>query len=354
MQVGGAALALMAVMHDPFVDQKRIDGFLKISENSMMRNMTEGFGDGGFFAEGDGTGSMSSQIAFVSALRAWGHALGRDYFNVERPNARMMTLKWVYLTVVRSGQPDFWPIRGEYGHNVWSRRGLSGGGYFGMGLGSVADDQKAALKWYYNHFLLENDKGMGGPYDTVSPYPHYVISSFVNWPVDLEAKNPAEVLPLCYRDSKFSFYAWRNRWQDEHDVVMSVLTKTTTGGNYKANMDKGLQVAAFGRKFTWVPLTGDVKRWWTSPRGETSVLTMADGTGLAVDFTKASGADAMLVTTAKTEGQQVKLGNAALTFKFLTAGEPPAVRVEGANAVVGKQTVSVKDGSIVLAVTAAP
>jgi len=67
MQVGGGALAVLAIMNDPGVDMKKIEPLLATSQKSMIRNMTEGFGDGGFFAEGDGTGSMSSQIAFIPA-----------------------------------------------------------------------------------------------------------------------------------------------------------------------------------------------------------------------------------------------------------------------------------------------
>jgi hypothetical protein len=352
MQVGGAAMALLAVSGEPYVDQKRIDALLKVSELNMSRNMTEGFGDGGFFAEGDGTGSMSSQIVFVSALQSWKNALGRDYINVERPNARMMTLKWIYLTVVRNGQPDFWPIRGAYGHNVWARAGKSGAGYFAEGIGNVRDDEKAAMKWYYEKFLLEPDTNNGCPYDTASRDPNYTVCAFVNWPVGMESRDPTLVLPRCYRDTIHGFVAWRNRWQDENDIVISVLLKGTQG-YMGAGADGGLQVAAFGNKSKWAQVTGSVKYWWASPKGEATVLTTDGPVSIAVDFTRASGADGMLVTTGPAEGDKVTLGKTTLTFKFLTAGKPPAVEVKGEEVVVGQQRVSLKDGNLALAVTEA-
>jgi hypothetical protein len=352
MQVGGAALAVLAVMGEPWVDSARIARLLAIGEASMTRNLTEGFGDGGFFAEGDGTGSMSSHIVYLSALQGWRNAMGRDYANGERPNARMTALKWIYLTVVRGGKPDFWPIRGAYGHNVWSRSGLSGGGYFAIGLGAVTDEQRAAMKWYYNHFLKEPDTRANAPYDTVSPYPHVAVSAFVNWPIEAQERNPAEVLPLCYRDALRNFYAWRNRWQDENDIVISTMM-TGSAGYMKSKPDNALQIAAFGKKFKWGAIGGATKSWWMSPHGEASVLTAESGTGIAVDFTKASGADAMLVTTGTAEGQQIKLGAASLTFKFLTSGAEPKVEVRDDKAIVGKQTVAVKDDCIVLGVTTA-
>ncbi len=51
----------------------------------------------------------------------------------------------------------------------------------------------------------------------------------VKWPVGLKQKNPADVLPLCYRDSTCGFYVWRNRWQDAGDTVITVLANRTQG-----------------------------------------------------------------------------------------------------------------------------
>lgn len=354
--VGGGAMALLAVVKEPGVDQARIKKLLGAAESSMRRNLTEGFGDGGFFAEGDGTGSMSSQLSFLSALQAWRSVLGRDYINVERPNARMLTLKWIYLTVVRGGKPDFWPVRGAYGHNVWARGGLSGAGYFAIGIANVTDEQRAAMKWYYNKFLLAPDTEAGVPYDTVGRYPHFSVCSFINWPFEMKERNPAEVLPLCYRDSIKGFYAWRNRWQDENDIVISTLLSQTQG-YMKARADGGLSIAAFGKKISWGRIRGGTKYWWSSPRGHASVLTVDDGTTTGIDFTRAGGVDALLVTTSIVEGnqvdQQMKLGNTTLYFLFLTAdGKKPTVSVKDDKAVIGKQTVTLNDGNICFGVTA--
>jgi len=352
MQVGGAALALLAVTRDPGVDQKKIDGLLAVSQKSMVRNLAEGFGDGGFFAEGDGTGSMSSHIVFLTALQAWRVAGGKDLVG-PRPNAQWAALKWIFLTVPRGGKMDFWPQRGGYPHNIWTRDGLSGGGYFAIGLGVANDEQKAALLWFYNHSGLKaQDERNGTPFDTISPYPHHSICSFVNWPFGLQEKSPGDVLPHACRDSKWGFYAVRNRWQDENDIVISVLTKNARG-YIRAPADRGLQVAAFGRKFTWVKLSGDATHWQPAADGS-AVLTMADGTSLAIDFSKASGADGLLVTTGQADGAKVELGGTTLTFRFLTAGPEPKPQVQGDKVVIGEQTVSLKDGNLVLGKMAEP
>jgi hypothetical protein len=352
MQVGGASLALLAIRGEEGVDNEKIDTLLKIARQSMVRNMSQGFGNGGFFAEGDGTGSMSSQIAFISALQAWKNAAGLDFVNVERPNARMMTLKWVYQTVVRNGRPDFWPIRGSYGHNVWSRKGMSGAGYFAIGLGGVTDSDRAAMKHYYQEFLADHDARKGQPYDTASVYPQVAVSSLVNWPTKLKAKQPEEVLPRCFRDSHWGFYAWRNRWKNENDTVITVLLRRTSG-YMAAKSDKALEINSMGKHFRWGTVKGGkVKHWSHSKMGETSSLTLdKKGIAFGVDFTHASGADVLLVTTGKAKGTRVKLGKHTLTFSFPTAESDPEVKVKDGKAIIGKQAVSLdKDGNIVFAV----
>lgn len=353
MQVGGAALALLAVRGDPGVAGKRVEELLKTSEKSTLRNLAEGFGDGGVFAEGDGTGSMSSHVVFLTALQAWKNAAGKDFVS-PRPNARMAALKWLYLTVPRGGVMDFWPRRGGYPHNVWSRKGLSGGGYFGIGLGVVSDEQKAAMLWFYEHTLKDADAKAGTPFDTAGVYPHQVVCSFVNWPVGAKPRNPAEVLPLAYRDTKYSLFAARNGWKGPDDVVVSVMTRDWKKGvrgfkGYIANPgDRGVHVAGLGKKFTWVRLRGDTKHYKAEKDGSFS-LTTADGTAFAVDFSRASGAEAMLVTTGSADGTKVSLGDRTLTFRFLTRAAEPKPKVEGGVAVVGGLTVKLEGGNLVVA-----
>jgi hypothetical protein len=356
MQVGGATMALLAVTGEPWVDQDRIDRLTLIARESMIRNANEGFGDGGHFAEGDGTGSMSSHIIYVSAIQALKNADGLDFIDVARPNVRMMSLKWIYQTVIRDGRPDFWPIRGAYGHNVWARDGYgkSGAGYVAIGLGGVTESDRAAMKWFYNRYLLEADTERDAPFDTVSRYPHLSVCALVNWPLDVKERNPGAVLPHCYRDSKAGFYLWRNRWQDDDDTVITVLTNRTAG-YMKSSSDRALKLNSMGRHFSWGTVKdGPTRHWSTSPRGQTSSLTLSDGTCFGVDFSKASGADVMLVTTGAAEGQSVKVGGKTLTFAFPTVEAAPKVGIKGDAAVVGKQRVTIEDGNLVFGMCGSP
>lgn len=348
MQVGGAALVALALDREPWADQARLDALREAAGWGMVRNLAEGFGDGGYFAEGDGTGSMASQIVFLSALSAWRNAAGRDFTASPRSNLRLLTLKWAYQTIVREGRPEFWPVRGGYGHNVWSRAGMSGAAYVALGLGAVVPADRAALAWWYERFLAAADAAAGTPFDTASLYPHLAVAAFVNWPVGEPAQDPRGVWPHAYSDSAAGFHCWRDRWQDGDDTVITVLTNPVRG-YMGAPADAALAIHSRGRRLAWGRVTeGPVRHWSMSPRGETSALTLADGTAFGVDFSGASGAGILLVTNGPAEGANVLLPSGdRLTFFFPTADRPPEVGVEGDAARAGRQRVQVRDGRIV-------
>lgn len=351
MIVGGGAMALLAVMNDTGVDMSKIKPLLDISEKSMKINLTQGFGDGGFFVEGDGTGSMSSHIIFTSALQAWRIAAGKDFYS-PKPNAQWPVMKWFFLTAL-GGDPaklrSSFPERGDYPHNIWARSGLSGGNYFGIGFGVASDDQKAGMLWFYNHAgLKEADaKGEFG-IDAPSPYPHHSVLSLVNWPMGMKEKNPGDVLPHAYSDTYCKFYAWRNRWKDAGDVIISVLTHGTRG-NMKSNPDNSLVIQCGGKKSLWGLTSGGFKGEFAPAADGSTILQCANGSSLAIDFSGASGADAMLVQTgADVPGEAVEVNGTKVAFGFFGGGKAAKPQVLGDKVTVGGQTVTVKDGKIVL------
>ena len=353
MQVGGGALGLLAILNDPGVDAVKLRPLLTESRRAMIRNVTEGFGDHGWFAEGDGTGVMASHIAYLPAIQAWRVAGGLD-FATPRPNVRWTVLKFVLLTVPRGGKADF-PKRGAYPHNVWSREGMSGTGTFCEGFGVVTEPEKTALLWLYNRVSRRQDAAADAPFETASEYPHRAVLAFVNWPLDLKERNPIESVPPAVGDETFGFYAFRNRWRDAKDILISVQTRNTRG-NHRANTRGDVEIWAFGRKMKWGRLKANKITHFQPAADGSGVLAGSDGTCLAVDFSKASGADAMLVMTGPGApgDHTVQAGGTTFSLKFLTAGEEPKAAVLGGKVAVGRQTVSMQAGRIVLGKMAPP
>jgi hypothetical protein len=295
-EIGGPAMVLLAIKGDAGADDKRVDQLLDGNAKCFVRLMTEGWGDHGFFAEGDGPGTISSDTSFVPALHCWKVAGGKDFIT-PRPNAQWMTLKWPMLTVTSSKGPWF-PTRGTYGHDVYARQGMSGSGTFCQGFGAIADEYKPALLWLYNHQFAEADQKAGAPFDTVSPYPHRAVMALVNWPFDLKEKDPGTVFPKAVEDKHFAFYMFRNRWQDENDVVVTALLKGAKG-NYSVPGGQ-IMVRGFGKASTFpVTFTGAVTNFQAADAGG---VVSTSGASLAVDFSGASGADAVIVLAGQIMG----------------------------------------------------
>jgi len=98
-------------------------------------------------------------------------------------------------------------------------------------------------------------------------------------------------------------------------------------------------------------VAGRRRFWSVSPRGGTSSFTLADGTGFAMDFSGASGAGMMLVTTGKAEGQTVRVGDTELTFLFPNTDHPPVLLRDGDAVIIGRQRVMRAGGNLVLSVS---
>ena len=278
MQVGGGSLALTAITGDPGVDQPKIDKLLDNSQKAMIRNVTKGFGDGGYFAEGDG---------------------------------------------------------------------VSGAGYFSIGYESVLPEQRAGIWWWYHRYVKDWDEENGTPWDTLSPYPHHSILALVNTPLDLDPVNPVECIPRCVRDTTHGFYGFRNRWQDENDIVITQLTRRSPA-RFKHGPDRSMTIQHHGKKESWGPIPATASHW--QPAADGSAIIGDGKTCLAIDFSGASGADGMLVMTGpgSDQGETVEAGGRTYSLKFLHDGPEPTPRVEGDKVVVGKQTVTMQDGKLVL------
>ena len=181
-QVGGAALALLAIRGDAGTDSAKTGPWLDAVEKNLIVEMTKGWGDHGWFAEGDGPAAVAADTALIPAFQAMRVAGGKDFIT-PRTNVPWMTMKWVMLTQLsprsRTGREIFPLQSGTYDHNVWSRTALSGAGQFAQGFGAITAEQRPALLWLYNHQFQSADAAANAPFDTVSAYPHRAILSFI-------------------------------------------------------------------------------------------------------------------------------------------------------------------------------
>ncbi len=341
MMAGGTALVLLALHNESWVDQTRLDSLLQKSKLAMVHNVTQGFGTGGYFAEGDGTGSMASHLVYLAAMQGYKHTLGMDFVNSGRSNVYMTALKWFYLTVAQQGAPVVWPIRGGYSHNVW-RSFLDGAyGYVGQGFGAVPVNMQPALLWYYYKWIHTPTSAQGAPYE-VSKYPHFVVAAFVNWPVGTAPANPATILPHGYTDSIYGFYAWRNRWQNENDAVVTWLTQAAKGF-MGAKPDSGIHVLSGATRYIWAHPAGKVLQQQHNERWNTSSLRLQQDITVGVDVSGKSGYDVLLLSTYSAEGEKFNLAGTDVYVKGIGANSKKIKTMVKDNVLhIGSQRISLK------------
>jgi hypothetical protein len=358
---GGSGLAVLAIKGDPGTDDDKLSLYLGVLERQVVRHLSAGWGDGGYYKEGWGASTVGTQGGFLCFLQALRTAAGRDYVNVDRPNASYITM--VPRCLMMLGPPATFPYRSNMGPTYGSpefwreRDGFSHGGHFSEGFGAVADRHKPALLWTYQH-TVEPDEAKRG-FDTPGPYPHRAMLALVNWPTfqGVAEKNPAECMPLATVDHLYDYYVFRNRFKDADDIVATVLVKQPDGTKPRDVMVWGMGLRlALGEPERNAPVL--------------HYAAAADGSGLlatakfalAVDYSRASGADALVVAVGSAvrplkEGESAKarltvIDAGGTSFSVLTLAADarhPEPRADGGRLVIGGQTVAFADGRLTLA-----
>jgi hypothetical protein len=375
-QVGGAGLAMLAIRGDTGTDQAKVDRYLDGVHANFMK-LFEGQGDRAYFHEGPGPGQINTDTALVPFVFAARQAWGRDY--TTRADVRWLALQWAMLLVQIQGGKPYYPAAtegGSYGGPYFERHGLSRGGQFVQGFGILPPAEQQALLWSYNTYVAPTEKATYG--DRIAPgnaltcdvitYPHRAALALATWPMGIPPANPATVLPKATYDSRMGFFMFRNRWQDSDDILVSFVT------NARGDAPNDLNVWAFGDRqfFGWVDRGLPV--YWGAALDGSAVLGLGTRTHIAVDFTKTSGADAVIVRLSAggdwpkragkgdaisgkpaASGGKVQLtaldlaGTKAEVLTLAADSKHPQAAVANGAITVGAQTFTFTDGKIAIA-----
>ncbi len=360
------AFAAAALAGDPGTEGVKIwEEWLPDAYKNTTAMLTEGFGDHGWYAESQGPSHVSSDTGFQLWLKGARVACGKD-FVTPRPNAQYVALRWAMEIVPQEGRPQY-PLRPTnagptYGTHEFTRAGdWSHGGQFAQGFGVIDDKYKPAFLWVYQNFVEPHEheltpkeawateKGFlrkgEKSFDAVAS-PWKAVVAFLNWPIGVEAKNPAGVLPRAIEDRVHGYYCFRNRWKDGDDVVVTALLGYGPKDGYKPKFGP-VVVWGLGTRVEFGSFTSAKPAAFT-PGKDGSGVVAADGKHLAVDFSGASGAPLLLVGVGIGEGKsggtarftKASVGGQTFTVMTLSKDEHPEVKADGDKLTVGGQTVT--------------
>ncbi|MGD0898163.1 MAG: hypothetical protein ABR915_10035 [Thermoguttaceae bacterium] len=363
----GTGVAELGILGDPGTDTAKLAKCLRWAERNLLALLNEGFGDHGFYPEGQQASRVSTNCGGEEFLLALRSAAGRDYITPQ-PNAQWLTLRWL-MEVVPSAQGPIFPHRGVYGGDNFSdERMLSHGGEFATGFGAIDPKLRPGLLWMYDNFVKPAYHDYGA-----AVYPHRAVLAFVTWPTDVQPANPATVLPKTAADTIHGFFYHRNRWQDADDVVVTNLLDTGPRGFYGLvgrggkRSENGVYAWGAGIHAQFQSPSGTPVVYETSPDGSSVLSTTTGGalSALAVDLSGASGAPALLVFTGPNCNTgahdpngatvtEVTAGGRKFTVVTLQKGEAPKPVADGDRVKVGNQTIRFDGKRLVLGVWNGP
>ncbi|MEI7833883.1 MAG: LamG-like jellyroll fold domain-containing protein, partial [bacterium] len=302
-------------------------------------------------------------------LQAYKNALGKDY--TDRPAIRWMTMRWAYDIFPKDDKP-WYPCRQIGGNATYGTEdflgstkggGFSHGGWFSQGFGVIPEADKPALLWTYQNFVA---KAMKDDYD-IRNYPHRAVLSFINWPIGMTAKNPAEILPKVRFDSLHGYISFRNNWKCGEDILVTGWTAqgprgwAGRSGPSKPGMTHGdVIVWAYGQRADLGSIAGGKGEVvWSTPDG--SGLFTNGNRQLAVDYSKTAGVDALIVSNSGSTSmgldarlwnisRGMKLGGMSLIINSIsqTGIHPvPQLNKDGDRIIIGGQSIMVENGNIV-------
>jgi hypothetical protein len=214
---GGGGTALLAILNDPGTDNELCELAHRIFQRRAKRALEVGYGSAAFFFEGHHCGRLSTNTGLSSYLQALRIAEGKDFIE-NSPEATWLLTKWIY-EIVRYDSRLVNLQRGMYAAPTFERDGLSSGGDFSQGFGILPEAHKPAVLWFYNHVISPGPKK---DYDALM-WPHRAVYAFVNWPIGLREKHPAELLPKYLRDYKAGYYVFRSGWNQTGDDVVATM-----------------------------------------------------------------------------------------------------------------------------------
>ncbi len=141
-------------------------------------------------------------------------------------------------------------------HPVWEGEGTAA-----LAFATCPPEYLPGLKWLFRR--LCGDLG-DQTWDAASGNGLY---SLIFYPEELAEKNPAEVWGLTWRDESFGMYVFRNRFQDEKDIVAQIVAKLRpTFGGHEGRDALGFRI--FGLGVPWAVGSGRT----TDMRGQTSLF----------------------------------------------------------------------------------
>ena len=195
-------------------------------------------GEIGWNHEGEAYTQHSYRVVLPFA-HAYRNVTGHELVSPGKLNTCL--LNYVGRTIVGTAagrMQSFAPGGGPLGVDNWAR-----------GLGLLLPEYRAHALWTWDHTQSLADAGKlklpEAPVDHLDPMS--AAFRFVNYPLDVEERNPSVVRERICTDTDRGGYVFRNRWRDDDDIVATVfLNSNFRGGGWSSAETGEFRISGLG------------------------------------------------------------------------------------------------------------
>jgi hypothetical protein len=202
-----AGFAATAVSGDPDSAGKTLpdtDRILRVADRHVEQYLRLGVTQAGTGLEGTFLRDFALANGVLHFLHASRVARGRDFASV---NPMLFAGNVLAARPAADGKFDF----------ALSSISVQASGLWPIGLGTVPPELLPALKWCF-----DRDAGLLGKQHFGCAYPYQAAYALMNYPFGVQARPPAEALPLFSADPANGHFTLRNRWQDSADAIVEI------------------------------------------------------------------------------------------------------------------------------------
>jgi len=133
------------------------------------------------------------------------------------------------------------------------------GSYFAALLPITPERWQPVMLWAWHR--MEGVAEPGNPIQAIADDP---VWGFVHYPLDMQPREPAGLMPLVWEAPDFGFYGFRNNWKDHNDIVTQVFLKAHFIGGWNGPNAGTFRIAGLGRIWAAGPEGRERRRWHES------------------------------------------------------------------------------------------
>lgn len=240
----GGELVMMLAIHE---EENRAERYKQLKE-WLKTHLANGYGELGLSQEGIGYTGYAGifLLPAVYALRSVGDTELDSYID-QRNFGKLIMYAGAFFMDEHSER--------HFLQSGVSHSGIIDEGWASLLLGLVSPRQLPFYRYFYDHHMGVN--AVGTPGEKFDERRGATVWALIYYPESAPSFNPTGIYPASIHDYKRGASFFRNRWQDENDILLSIMADIDYHRNAWDQVEAfQLSLLAYKTRFIHGPVTG--------------------------------------------------------------------------------------------------